>query len=158
MLLPDDFKEFLKLLNENHVDYLLIGGFAVGYHGYPRATADLDVWVALSPENAERLIAALVAFGFSPEAVAPQMVLSKDRILRMGVPPLRLEIHTGISGVTFAESYAHRVNAVIDAVEVPVISLADLIANKKASGRPKDLIDIQELAIQLPPNKSDRRD
>src|SRR5689334_10870569 len=128
-LLPDDFKEFLRLLNSAGVEYLLVGGYAVGYYGYPRATADMDVWVARVPENAERLAAVLRAFGFSPAAVSADLFLAENQVVRLGVPPLRLEILTSISGVTFAECHARRTQAVLDGIEVALISLRDLKAN-----------------------------
>jgi len=147
-LLPDDFKEFLRLLNSYRVEYLLVGGYAVGYDGYPRATADMDVWVAISPENAHRVVTALRQFGFRPEAVSAEMFLTENQVIRLGVPPLRLEIITTISGVTFAECYPHRTRAVMEGVDVALISLHHLKVNKAASGRPKDLDDLQHLDVR----------
>jgi len=135
----------LRSLNENGVEYLLIGGHAVGYHGYPRATADMDVWVAVSPENAQRLVQTLQQFGFSDPEVQPDLFLKPDQIIRMGVPPLRIEIATSISGVRFEECYAARVVGVLDGIEVSLISLPHLRANKQASGRHKDLNDLENL-------------
>ncbi|MGH2586905.1 MAG: hypothetical protein ACRDJE_18480, partial [Dehalococcoidia bacterium] len=112
--LPPDFKEFLRLLNANQVDYLLIGGYAVTYYGYPRATADMDVWIAIHPENASRTVAALKEFGFDLPELSPELFLSENRIVRMGVPPVRIEIATTISGVDFADCYAARVVDVLD--------------------------------------------
>ena|SRR5438093_7127391 len=146
-LLPDDFKEFLRLLNSYRVEYLLVGGYAVGYYGYPRATADMDVWVAISTENANRVVAALREFGFRPDAVPPVLFLTENRVVRLGVPPLRLEIITTISGVTFAECYPQRTRAVLSGVDVPLISLHHLKINKAASGRPKDLDDLHHLDL-----------
>ena len=103
--LPLDFKEFLSLLNENDVEYLLIGGYAVGYHGYPRATNDMDVWIAINPKNAERIVTALKEFGFDTPELSADLFLREDTIVRMGMPPMRIEINTGISGVTFNECY-----------------------------------------------------
>src|SRR3954454_3421034 len=116
MRLPADFREFLRLLNSHGVEYLLIGGYAVVYYGHPRTTADMDVWVAISPENAGRVVAALEAFGFSPGSVSPDLFLAENQVVRLGVPPLRLELLTTISGVTFAACYARRTRAVIDGV------------------------------------------
>jgi predicted nucleotidyltransferase len=147
MRLPDDFKELLRLLNSNGVEYLLIGGYAVVYYGYPRATAAMDVWVANSPENAGRVAAALEAFGFSSGSVSPDLFLAENQIIRLGVPPNRLEILTTISGVSFTECYARRALAVIDGVDVSIIGLDHLKLNKAASGRPKDLIDIEHLQM-----------
>jgi predicted nucleotidyltransferase len=148
--LPDDFKEFLRLLNSHGVEYLLVGGYAVGHYGYPRATADMDVWVAMSPENARRMVAALEAFGFSPGSVSTDLFLAENQIIRLGVPPLRLEILTTVSGVTFADCYPSRTQAVIDGVPVSLISLDQLKANKAANGRPKDLDDLSHLEAGKP--------
>jgi len=147
MLLPDDFKEFLKLLNSKDAEYLLIGGWAVGYYGYPRATMDMDVFVAQSRENAERLVSALTEFGFGVDALKPELFLKDNQIVRLGVPPMRLEILTSISGVAFAECYGQRAVAGLNGVEVNLIGLAQLRANKAASGRPKDLDDLQHLPV-----------
>jgi len=133
------------LLNSRRVEYLLVGGYAVGFHGYSRPTGDLDVWIAVSPENAERVRQALVEFGFSQENVPANLFTDPDRIVRMGVPPVRLEIITAISGVDFAPCYAGRVRAEIDGIPVNVIALDDLKANKRAAGRHKDLNDLEQL-------------
>src|SRR5437667_4094681 len=146
-LLPDDLREFLKLLNLRKVEYMVIGGYAVGYYGYPRATADMDVWVAISTENANRVVAALREFDFSPDAVPPVLFLTGNRVVRLGVPPLRLEIITTISGVTFAECYPQRTRALLAGVDVSPISLNHLKINKAASGRPKAVDDLQTLDV-----------
>src|SRR6185295_1003592 len=143
--LPPDFKEFLSLLNEKKVEYLLIGGYAVGYHGYVRATGDIDVWIAPNPENADRTISALREFGFELPGDSQNLLLIPDNVLRMGVPPVRIEVLISISGIGFDEAYAERVTAIIDDVEVPVISLHHLKINKRAAGRPKDKIDVEHL-------------
>ena len=105
LTLPPDFKEFLKLLKEHDVHYLLIGGYAVGYHGYARATEDMDIWVAIHPDNAQKLVSTLKAFGFDDPNLKPELFLQKPKIIRMGFPPMRLEITTSISGVEFDECY-----------------------------------------------------
>lgn len=143
--LPGDFKEFLKLLNSNRVEYLLIGGYAVAYYGYPRATADMDLWIAISPTNAERAAKALREFGFDVPELTSRTFLAANKIVRIGVPPMRIELMTGISGVSFAECYESRVNAVIDGMTIPLIGLEDLKTNKRASARFKDLDDLEHL-------------
>jgi predicted nucleotidyltransferase len=143
--LPPDFKEFLLLLNENQVEYLLIGGYAVGYHGYPRATVDMDIWIGRSPATAEKMVRVLREFGFDVPNLSADLFLREDQIVRMGVPPIRLEIFTAIPGVDFVSCYQSRVLAEIDGVSVHVISLEHLKANKKASGRSKDLADLENL-------------
>jgi len=143
--LPPDFKEFLKLLNAHQVEYLLIGGYAVAYHGYPRATADMDIWIATHPQNTRKIVIVLKEFGFDLPGLTAELFQKKDQIIRMGVPPVRIEIATSISGVTFAECYASRVVDVLDEVEVNLIDLAHLKINKKAAGRHKDLDDLENL-------------
>lgn len=146
LTLPPDFKEFLKLLKEHDVRYLLIGGYAVGYHGYPRATEDLDIWVAIHPDNAQKIVTVLKVFGFDDPALEPELFLQKSKIIRMGFPPMRLEITTSISGVEFEECYRTRIADKLDGVEVDLIDLEHLKKNKKASGRAKDIADIENLS------------
>ena len=143
--LPRDFKEFLKLLNANKVEYLLIGGYAVGYYGYPRATADMDIWIAMNPANADRIVAALKEFGFNSPDLSPNLFLKEKQIIRMGVPPFRIELATTISGVGFDECYKKRVVAELDGVQTNLISLPHLKANKKASARHQDIADLEHL-------------
>lgn len=142
---PQDFSEFLKLLNAHHVEYLLIGGFAVAIHGYPRATADMDVWVAQNRVNAERIVACLREFGFDTPDLVPELFDDPDRIIRMGEAPLRIEILMSIDGVNFDDCYARSYQQIVDGSAVPVISLNDLKANKRASGRSKDQNDLENL-------------
>jgi hypothetical protein len=143
--LPPDFKEFLQLLNSHQVEYLLIGGHAVGYYGYPRATADMDVWIARHSQNAERVVAVLKEFGFGVPELSTDLFLKEDQVIRMGVAPVRLEILTTISGVEFEECYTERTRDVIDGVDINLISLKHLKLNKQASGRYKDLADLEHL-------------
>lgn len=145
-ILPADFKEFLRLLNEADFRYLLIGGYAVGYHGYPRATADMDVWVAVSPDNAARLVDVFRRFGMDDPDLQPGIFLQRGKIIRMGIPPMRIEILTEIDGVDFAECYAARVSAEIDGEKVNIISRQHLRRNKLAASRYKDLDDLENLA------------
>jgi hypothetical protein len=146
MRLPDDFSEFLRLLTVHEVEYLLVGGYAVAVHGYPRATADLDVWVAPTRTNAERLVTVLRTFGFDQPEITPDLFLDPERLIRMGLPPMRLEVLTSISGdVPFDEASERAEIIVIDDIEVPVLSLADLRRNKAAAGRAKDLADLEAL-------------
>ena len=143
--LPPDFIEFLKSLNSHGVEYLLIGGYAVGLHGFPRATADLDVWVSINAANAGRIVEALKEFGFGTSDLQPSLFLVEDKVVRMGVPPLRIDILTSIEGVQFDDCFNKRQVISIGDLDLPVISLADLKANKKASGRHQDLTDLDHL-------------
>ena len=142
---PDDFSEFLKLLNAHSVEYLLVGGFAVAVHGYPRATADMDVWVRRRRLNAERLVESLREFGFENDELVPELFLESQRIIRMGEAPLRIEILTEIDGVEFEQCSKRSETVTVGDERVPVISLGDLKINKRASGRAKDLDDLQNL-------------
>ncbi len=146
MTLPPDFKEFLQLLNSHKVLYLLIGGYAVGYYGYPRATIDMDIWVAIHPDNAHRVVSALTEFGFDLPDLEDSLFMQENKIVRMGVPPMRLEILTSISGVQFDVCFEDRTVDEIDGVRVNLISLECLKHNKKASGRYKDLNDLEHLS------------
>jgi predicted nucleotidyltransferase len=133
------------LLNSRGVKYLVIGGYAVGYHGYPRATADLDIWIATGRSNAEKVVEVLREFGFEVPELSPELFLQEEKVIRMGVPPIRIEILTTISGVEFDRCYPRREVADMDGVEVNIIGLGDLKANKKASGRHQDLSDLEHL-------------
>lgn len=145
LVLPKDFKEFLNLLNSKNLKYLLIGGYAVAYHGYPRSTNDMDIWIAVDPGTANQMVEAIRDFGFSTPQLSHDLFLKEKNVVRMGVPPMRIEILTSISGVSFGECYAERVVDEIDGQEVNIISLKHLKANKKASGRHKDLDDFENL-------------
>jgi hypothetical protein len=140
--LPQDFKEFLRLLNLKKVEYLIIGGYAVGYHGYPRPTGDLDIWISNAPENANRAGEALEEFGFSCPI---DILIQDDQVVRMGIAPFRLEVLTTIDGVRFSDCYSERVMADVNGVEVSLISLRCLKKNKEASGRSKDITDLEHL-------------
>ena len=143
--LPQDFKDFLKLLGEHHVEYLLIGGYAVAHYGYPRPTSDIDIWIAMNAKNAQAAISALAACGFSGPALTADIFLQPERILRMGHPPMRLEIMTSIDGVEFDDCYARRNTVEVDGQRADLISLDDLRINKAESGLAKDINDLQQL-------------
>ena len=145
IVLPPDFKDFLKLLNDHNVRYLLIGGYAVGYHGYPRATNDMDIWIAISSETAKLMVNILKEFGFNTSQLSSNLFLEENKIIRMGVAPIRIEIITSISGVDFDECYQQKIVDEIDGIKVNIISLEQLKINKKASGRHKDLDDYENL-------------
>jgi len=143
--LPKDFKEFLRLLRAHDVKYLLIGGWAVGHHGYPRSTDDLDVWIAISQANAERTVKVFREFGFDVPELSTALFLQPDQIVRMGIEPVRIEVMTSISGVRFEECYLERLETMLDNQPVSLISLRHLRLNKKASGRLKDMSDLENL-------------
>ena len=143
--LHPDFKDFLKLLNSHGVKYLVVGGYAVGYYGYPRATGDMDIWIAVSEVNAEETAQALRDFGMPEKEAIKDLFIEKDKIIRMGVPPIRIEVITGASGVNFEECYLRREMIDIDDIPVNFISLRDLKTNKQACGRFKDMEDLKHL-------------
>lgn len=142
-MLQPDFADLLNCLNDHGVEYLVVGGYAVIAHGYVRSTKDLDIWVADGADNARRLHEALLAFaGAAPE---PGELLKPRMLVRMGRPPGQVEIMTHISGVQFERCAARAVGVQIDGVRFRVLGLADLRANKLASGRPQDLADLDNL-------------
>jgi predicted nucleotidyltransferase len=144
--LPADFRDFLKLLNSHRVEYLLVGGYAVCYHGYYRNTGDMDLWIAVHRQNAAKMVPLIREFGFNVPELSEALFLQKGRIIRMGLEPVRIEILTEISGCEFADCYSHKVEATLDGIPVMIISLADLIKNKLKSGRLKDLDDARKLS------------
>jgi len=143
--LPTDFVEFLRLLRSEGVEYLLVGGYAVSLYGYPRATADIDVWVRRSAENAEKVVAAIRGFGFDVPSLSADLFLRPEQVIRLGLPPLRIEVLTSVSGVEFDDCWAARREMLLDGEPVWLPSLDDLRRNKAASGRPKDLEDPRHL-------------
>jgi hypothetical protein len=145
MEMNKDFKEFIKLLNENNVKYLIVGGYAVGFHGYPRYTKDLDIWILLSIENAENLLKALKQFGFGSLGLKKEDFLTADQFVQMGYPPNKIDIVTSCDGVEFNNCYISRKTEVFDNINMNFIDLENLKKNKKASGRPQDLADLDNL-------------
>ena len=143
--LHPDFKDFLRLLNSHNVRYLLVGGYAVGYHGYPRATGDLDIWIEMSESNSKKVASAFRDFGMPVEVISESMFLKKNKVIRMGLPPVRLEVITSASGVDFNECYSDREVIEIGGVLINFISLQDLKKNKRAAGRHKDMDDLEHL-------------
>lgn len=144
MELIEDLKEFVRLLDAHEVKYLLVGGAAVNTLAYIRMTEDLDFWLQRSEDNAERTLSALEAFGFAGE-FSRQDLLDPKAVLMLGRPPNRIDLLTWISGCEFDDCYARRTYENLDGVVVPMISLQDLLVNKKASGRHKDLADVEEI-------------
>lgn len=143
--LPKDFSEFLKLLNSKQIEYLLIGGWAVGYYGYPRATGDMDIWASAKRENAFKLINAFKEFVFDVPELSVELFTKENQITRIGVPPLRIEVLTSISGVKFEECYPNRNVVSIDNIEINLINLDDLKKNKAAAKRFRDLDDLENI-------------
>lgn len=145
MRLPPDFKEFIELCNSTKLEYLVVGGFAVAHYGHYRFTADIDFWIRRSKSNANRMVRVLRAFGYAQPGLKEELFLQPNKVLQLGVPPVRIDILNDISGVSFEECYVRRTEAKWEGVNVPVIGYEDLIANKQASGRAKDIDDVKEM-------------
>ncbi|WP_353269209.1 hypothetical protein [Gemmatimonas sp.] len=143
----EDFRDLLAEFGRAEVRFLVVGAHALAAHGVPRATVDLDLWIDPSPENAARVWSALAAFGAPLDslAITPADLTRPDTVAQFGLPPWRIDILTGISGVTFDEAWPDRIEAYFDDVLVPFIGQAAFIRNKRASGRLKDLADIEAL-------------
>jgi len=148
--LDPNFKDFINLLNSENVRYLLLGGYAVNFHGHHRFTGDIDFWIARDAENAARVSRALQGFGFAPENVPPEQFTIPDKVHMFGRVPVRIDLLTSPSGVEFESCHQRRVDATLDGVQVPIISLTDLRVNKQASGREKDISDLKALP-ETPP-------
>jgi hypothetical protein len=140
-----DFREFIQSLNNNQVRYLVIGGYAVAFHGYPRYTKDLDIWIEPSLENAVNLVKALEQFGFGSLNLQISDFLAPDQVIQLGYPPNRIDLITTPSGVTFGDCFAAKVEVIIEDLVLNFIDLENLRQNKKASGRLQDLADLENL-------------
>jgi len=143
--LDPDFAEFVECLARRDVRYLIVGGYALAAHGLPRATGDLDVWVMVDPANAEGVVGALQDFGFGSLDLTVDDFLAPDHVVQLGYPPYRIDILTAIDGVTFDDAWSRRLTITSAGLTLPVIGRDDLIANKLASGRPRDLDDVDRI-------------
>ncbi len=139
------FKEFIASLNDNKVRYLVVGGYAVAFHGHPRFTKDLDIWVDITGENPARIVAALAQFGMGSPGLKEKIFSDADQAIQLGYPPNRIDLVLSISGVEFNEAYEHRAKTRINDLEVNFINISDQKINKKASGRMQDLADLENL-------------
>jgi len=145
-VLNQDFKEFIQSLNDNQVNYLVIGGYAVALHGYPRYTKDIDIWVEMTPENAANMLKALDQFGFASLNLQAEDFLTPDQVIQLGYPPSRIDLITTPDGVDFSTCYTNRLTVEIDGIAVDFIDLENLKRNKSASGRLQDLADLENLS------------
>ena len=139
------FREFIELLESRGVEYLVVGGYAVGVHGFPRYTGDLDVFVALKENNAKKILRVLEEFGFSDLGLSVNDFLEPDMVVEIGREPMKIQVLTGIDGVSFDECREEMKRFSIDGIEVPFIGIECLLRNKEASPRSKDKIDFEEL-------------
>jgi hypothetical protein len=145
MDLNADFRDMLCALNDADVEYLVVGAYAVAAHGHPRATGDLDIWVRASAENSVKVLAALRDFGAPLHDITVSDFARPSIVFQIGVPPGRIDILTFLSGLQFELVWERRMEMTVDGVSFPVLGRADLIVNKRASGRPKDLADLDAL-------------
>jgi len=144
-MLSKDFKEFVALLNENDVKYLVVGGYAVALHGHPRYTNDLDVWIKMSPDNADKVLKVLEKFGLASLKLKPEDFLEKNQIIQLGYPPNRIDLLTALKDVEFDDCYEARVQVTIQNVKINFIDIENLKKNKRATGRLQDLADVEKL-------------
>jgi hypothetical protein len=140
-----DFRELLALFNAHHVEYLIVGGYALAFHGAPRFTGDLDIFVSPEAANAQRILAALAAFGFASVGLTPSDFERPDQVVQLGVPPVRIDLITSITGVSWDEAWAGRVTGRYGDIPVFYIGRAQFVANKRATGRTKDVADLEVL-------------
>jgi hypothetical protein len=143
--LGQDIRDLLALFEQHGVRYLVVGGFAVAAHGMPRYTKDLDLWLECSPDNATHIVAAIDAFGFGSLGLTAQDFETPDLVIQIGYEPNRVDLLTGLTGVSFAEAYPKRITETFGELVVPVIDKASLVANKRAFGRAQDLVDAENL-------------
>jgi len=140
-----DFRDLLALLNEHHVEFVIVGGYALAFHGAPRYTGDIDIFVRPDAENASRVLAALEAFGFRFPNLTPEDLQHLDKVIQLGVPPVRIDLITSISGVSWQEVDLDKEPGNYGDVPVHYIGRKQYIANKRAIGRKKDLADLEAL-------------
>jgi predicted nucleotidyltransferase len=153
-MLNEDYKEMLQLLSEEQVDFIVVGAYALGAHGYPRATGDIDIWVKPNNTNSRKLYKALARFGAPLEQIEIHDFSMEGIIFQIGVIPRRIDIITKIDGVTYDEADEDKIAVEVEGLMVPVISLDKLIKNKMATGREKDELDIKTLKKRKIHNKS----
>ncbi|MBO9634960.1 MAG: nucleotidyltransferase [Chitinophagaceae bacterium] len=146
MILAQDFEDFIALLNKHKVEYMVVGGYALAFHGKPRHTGDLDIWIGISKKNADKMLKVVKEFGLAALGFTKEDFLKDGYITQIGYPPLRIDILNSIDGVAFNEAFANKKEIDLDGLNVTYIGLQDFITNKEASGRSQDISDI--IALQ----------
>jgi hypothetical protein len=146
MVLNQDFKEFLQSLNDNNVRYLVIGGYAMAFHGHPRYTKDLDIWIDLDQSNATKIVQALRDFGFASLNLEPTDFLEPDTTIQLGYPPSRIDLLIGLAGAAFDDCFLQRNVETVDGIKINIIDRMNLLRLKREAGRPQDLADIANLS------------
>ena len=144
-MLNEDYKEMLRCLADEGVEFLLVGAYAMAAHGYPRATMDIDLWVMPSPDNAAAVLRALRRFGAPMQGLTVDDFQRDETVFQIGVAPRRIDIITGASGLDFGGAFARSTEVLVDGIQVRIPSIDDLIRNKRASGRAKDRADVEAL-------------
>ena len=144
-MLGKDFSEFIASLNNRGVEYLVIGGYAVAFHGHPRYTKDIDLWVGNDRTNVERLLLAITDFGMGSLGLTADDFMKDGQMVQLGYPPNRIDLIVGIKGLDFATAYVRRETTILDGLPVNFAAKADLIAAKRIAGRHQDLADIENL-------------
>ena len=144
-MLNEDYKEMLQILLDNKIKFLVVGAYAMGIYGYPRATGDIDIWVLTSAENSDKIFEALKQFGAPLQQINDKTFTEQGIIFQIGIAPRRIDIITQIDGVDFDKAYENRQEVAIENMRIPVISREDLIKNKESTGREKDAFDAKEL-------------
>lgn len=144
-MLPKPFREFIELLEKNQVKYLVVGGYAVSVHGYPRFTGDLDIFIAIEPKNSRGILKTFRDFGFTDLEINESDFLEADTIVEIGREPLKIQVMNEISGVSFEEAESTKILVTVDGMQVPFISLDMLIKNKLSTKRDKDRVDAEIL-------------
>ena len=151
-MLNEDYKEMLQALVDEKVKFLLVGAYALAAHGYPRATMDIDIWVKPSPANAEAVLQALRTFGAPLHELTKADLEKEDTVFQIGVAPRRIDIITSASGLRFDEAFSRAITVEIDGLGIRIPSVPDMIRNKRASGRTKDIADVEALEDLEHPN------
>ena len=146
MKLEKDLREFIESLNSRRVDYIVVGGHAVAFHGHPRFTGHIDFFVRPSSQNAERLVEAITEFGFSELHLSADTFTRPNTVVQLGYPPNRIDLLTSISGVDFEEAWSNKAPGELDGLPVFFLGRDALLKNKRASGRDKDLVDVNKLS------------
>jgi hypothetical protein len=144
-MLNEDYKEMLKTLVDEKVSFLLVGAYAMAAHGYPRATMDIDIWIMPEPDNADAVLRAMRRFGAPLHNLTKTDLEQKGSVFQIGVAPRRIDIITAASGLQFDEAFSHSLRVEIEGIPIHILSVADLIRNKRATGRTKDLADAEAL-------------
>ena len=145
MTLARDFEEFVKLLNKHKTAYMVVGGYALAFHGRPRHTGDLDIWIDISNSNATKMLRVVKDFGLGSLGFTKKDFLKEGFVSQIGHPPLRIDILNSIDGVEFEKAYKNKLSIDLDNIRIHYIGLGDFIKNKQSTGRARDLADIRDI-------------